>query len=139
VSQQNVQIMRATYDAWNRGDLDAVLKVMHPNLVWEEDAQASGVGLDPLYIGHAGYLKRQRDAFSIWEQITAQNLEYTDAGEHVGVSVRARARAAHSGIEVEMHLVEVFTLDEGKIVRRRVYADRSAALRALGLRQIDDV
>ena len=71
--------MRAAYQAWNRGDLEAVLAVMHPDLVWEEDSQVTGVGLDPIYKGHAGYLKRQRDAFGVWDQIRSEDEEYFDA------------------------------------------------------------
>jgi ketosteroid isomerase-like protein len=42
------------------------------------------------------------------------------------------ARSRQSNVEIEMPLVEVFTLRDGKIIHRRVYRDRAAALRAVG-------
>jgi ketosteroid isomerase-like protein len=133
MSRENVETMRAAYAAWNRDDLDAVLRIIHQDLVWEEDSQISGVGLDSIYRGPGGYLKRQRDAFGIWHQMRTEDEEYLDAGEHVVVSFRAVARTRQSNVEIEMPLVEAFTLRNGKIIRRRVYRDRAAALRAVGL------
>jgi ketosteroid isomerase-like protein len=36
---QNVEIAKAAYDAWNKGDLDSVLDRLHPDVEWEENAQ----------------------------------------------------------------------------------------------------
>ena len=105
------------------------------DLVWEEDSQVTGVGLDPIYKGHAGYLKRQRDAFGVWDQIRSEDEEYFDAGDHVVVSLRAVGRVRQSNSEAEMHLVELFTFDDGLVIRRRVYPDRAAAFVAAGLEE----
>ncbi len=37
MSQENVKIVMAAYEAWNRDDLDAVLLHIHPDLEWEEN------------------------------------------------------------------------------------------------------
>jgi uncharacterized protein len=132
MSEENVETMRAAYAAWNRDDLDAVLQIIHEDLVWEEDSQISGVGLDSIYRGPAGYLKRQRDAFGVWHRMRTEDEEYLDAGEHVVVSFRAVASSRGSNVEIAMPLVEVFTLRDGKIIHRRVYRDRAAALKAAG-------
>jgi ketosteroid isomerase-like protein len=124
--------MRAAFAAWNRGDLDAVLQVIHPDLAWEEDTQISGVGLDSIYRGAAGYMKRQRDAFGMWEEMRTEDEEYLDGGEHIIVSFRAVGTSRHSRTAIAMALVEVFTLRDGQIIRRRVFGDRAAALEAVG-------
>jgi ketosteroid isomerase-like protein len=67
MSQENVETARAAYEAWNRGDLQAVLDRLHPDVEWEENPDVYP-GLDRIYRGHDGFLKRQRDAFDVREE-----------------------------------------------------------------------
>ena len=34
MSQENVEIVRAVFDAWNAGDMDAVAAQHDPNVIW---------------------------------------------------------------------------------------------------------
>ena len=45
---QNVEIAKAVYYAWNKGDVEFVLDRLHPDVEWEENAQVHP-GLDPVY------------------------------------------------------------------------------------------
>jgi ketosteroid isomerase-like protein len=132
MSQENVEIVRAGYDAWNRGDLQAVLDRLHPDVEWEENPDVYP-GLDRIYRGHDGFLKRQRDAFDVWEWFRVEDREFIDAGEHVVAFLHLIGKGRHSGIEVEMSLYDVLTFRDAKITRHRVYADRAEALEAVGL------
>jgi ketosteroid isomerase-like protein len=38
MSQENVEIVRRAYDAWNREDLDAFLSIVHPDAEWSGPA-----------------------------------------------------------------------------------------------------
>jgi ketosteroid isomerase-like protein len=55
-AQENVEIARGVYEAWNRGDLEAALDLMHPEIKIDYTA---GVfpGLDETYEGHEGARK----------------------------------------------------------------------------------
>lgn len=128
----NVEIAKAAYDAWNKGDLESVLDRLHPDVEWEENAQVYP-GLDSVYHGHEGFVKRQRDAFDAWEWITVEVQELIDAGDHVVVPLHIIARGRHSGIEVEMTVCDVLTFRDRKVVRHRLYADRTDAFKAVGL------
>jgi ketosteroid isomerase-like protein len=132
MSRENVEIVRAAYDAWNRGDLQSVLDRLHPELEWEENPDVYP-GLDRSYRGHAGFLKRQRDAFDIWEWFRVEEQDFIDAGEHVVVFLRLMGKGRYSGIEVEMRVYDVFTFRDGKVARHRLYANRAEALEAVGL------
>ena len=134
MSQENVEIAQAAYDAWNTGDLESVLDRLHPDVEWEENAQVYP-GLDPVYHGHEGFLKRQRDAFDAWEWFTVKDHEFVDAGEHVVVPLHLAAKGRHSGIELEMTVCDVLTFRAGKVVRHRLYANRADALKAVGLQE----
>jgi ketosteroid isomerase-like protein len=132
VSQENVEIARAAYDAWNKGDLQFVLDHLAPDVQWEENPDVYP-GLDPVYCGHDGFLKRQRDAFDIWAWFKVEARDFIDAGEHIVVPLRLMAKGRHSGIEVEMYVYDCLTFRERKVVWHRIYADRTGALKAVGL------
>jgi ketosteroid isomerase-like protein len=134
VSQENVDIAEAAYDAWNKGDLEAVLDQLHPDVEWEENAQVYP-GLDPVYHGHEGFRKRQRDAFDAWERFAVEDCELIDAGDHIVVPMRLTAKGRYSGIEVEMTVCDVLTFGDGKVVRHRLFANRADALKAVGLEE----
>ncbi len=36
MSEENVNIVRQGYDAFNRGDVDTVMGIMDPNIEWQE-------------------------------------------------------------------------------------------------------
>ena len=127
-----MEVLRVAYDAWNRGDLDAVLELLDPDLEWEENPDVYP-GLDSVYRGHEGFLKRQRDAFDIWEWFSVEGREMLDAGEHVVVLLHIAGKGRHSGIEVEKDVYEAFTFRDGKVIRHRIFGDRAEALEAAGV------
>ena len=51
MSQENVDAVRSSFDAWNRGDIDTWLGCAHPDI----EFRTSGFypGTDPIYRGHA--------------------------------------------------------------------------------------
>ena len=61
--------------------------------------------------------------------------EFIDTGDKVFVAVRYRGRGRGSGVEVDDHLFDVYTLRHGKCVRKREFRDRSQALEAAGLHE----
>jgi ketosteroid isomerase-like protein len=135
MSQENVESARMAYEAWNRRELQSVLDLFHPDVVWEENLQVFP-GMDRIYRGHEGFLKWDRDAFSeVWESIAVEPLEFIDAGDHVVVLTRLFGRGVGSGVNVDMATYNVLTFRDGKVARRRLYADRADALEAAGLEE----
>ena len=58
-----------------------------------------------------------------------------EAGDHVFVAARFRARGRASGVEVEARLHEVYAMRNRKVLRVDEFSDRAAALEAAGLSQ----
>jgi ketosteroid isomerase-like protein len=52
MSQENIEVVRSAFAAWNRGDLDAWLETFHPRAEW----RTSGAfpGFKPAYYGDDG-------------------------------------------------------------------------------------
>ena len=126
MSQKNMEIVRAAHDAWNKGDIRSVLDRLDPEVEWWENPDVYP-GLDRLYVGHDGFLKRERDAFDAWESFKIADEEFIDAGESVVVSLRVTGKGRHSGIEVATTVYECFTVRNGKVVRRSLHASREEA------------
>ena len=59
--------------------------------------------------------------------------DFTDAGHSVVVSERLSGTGRTSGVPISQGWVAVYTLREGRIVRRTDYLDKADALEAVGL------
>jgi len=68
-----------------------------------------------------------------WEDMETVPEEFVDAGEHVVVTVRYSARGRGSGIEYGERLHDVYTVRDGRCVRKLEFKQRSEALQAAGL------
>jgi ketosteroid isomerase-like protein len=131
MSQENVEIVRAAIDAYNRGDLDAALKDAAPD--YEIDmSRAVGI-VRGVY--SANQMRRIWEGFrEAWESDQFGADEFIDAGEHVVTPFTNHLRG-RDGIEVTARGVWVWTIRDGAIVRVCLYQEREEALEAAGLRE----
>ena len=113
MSQENVERLRAAYEAFNRGDFDAAVKIVHP------DAMFVRPGLEGPLRGVAAVREwMEPDAF---EEQRVEPLGFEVSGERVLMRQRTTARGAGSGIELDVETWAVFTFDDGLIVRGEVF------------------
>ena len=132
MSKQNVEIVRATIEAVNRGDLYAALGHTAPGFVWDNSAAMGewrGVYRSPEEIRRAW-----AEAGDLWESIRFEIDELIPAGDHVVVPHTTHVRG-RDGIEVKARTTWLFTLREGEIEWMCLYQDRREALEAAGLRE----
>jgi ketosteroid isomerase-like protein len=130
MSQENVEVVKAAFEAYNRGDLDAWLAEADPDIEWHVLPEATDPGP---HRGRQVVLERA----ALWRQtlgdLRAEVLEYIDAGEYVVAPVRLRGRPPESDAEVVLDEVYVSKLRNGKVVELREYRTKAEALEALGL------
>jgi SnoaL-like protein len=79
MSQENVRLL---YDAWNRGDLEAALELMHPEIKIDYTAGAFP-GIDETYEGHEGAKKYCRDLREPWRSLTMRVEALHETGDKV--------------------------------------------------------
>jgi ketosteroid isomerase-like protein len=134
MSRENVDLVKAGYDALNRRDVSAMLEFVDPDAVFN-----SVVG--PLEGGDAfrgpegarEYLAAISDAFA---DITWEVERITDVGdEQVIAYVRQRGRGTTNGAGFDQRFVAVFKFRGGKVLRMDSYPDEAQALEAMGLRE----
>jgi ketosteroid isomerase-like protein len=132
MSEQNLEAVRRSLDAWNRRDLARALGEMHPDCV--VDWSASHGPDSGIYRGRERVRRFYEEWLALFDDVYIQPEALIDAGEHVVVPNRGIARG-RGGITVTASSTQVFTFRDGKIVCLRLYQDKEAAFKAVGLAQ----
>ena len=131
MSQENVEIVRAFNQAFNRRDLDALADLASPS--FELVPYLSSMIETTTYRGHDGLRKYFEDADSAWEVVEARLEEVRDFGEHFLATGELHGKGRASGLEVVLPLAWVGAIVEGKIAWIHTHKTEAAALEAAGL------
>jgi hypothetical protein len=128
MSRENVEVVRAAWEAWERADMEALFEVYDPAIVWDQTHYGT-VELGGVYHGHEGV----RQFFREWLAPFAMKAEdFLDAGETVVVRVRQEGRGIGSGAPSGGLFWFAFTLRGGRVTRFDMYATEAEALEAVG-------
>jgi steroid delta-isomerase-like uncharacterized protein len=130
----NLAIVRQSWDAWNAHDPDAWIKLLHETHVTESDTLPQPVR------GHEGarafiemYIKAFPDLrFSIDQMIESGDYvitRYTATGTHKG----DLAGILSTGRHAETHGCVVAEIKNGRVLRQWLYWDSAHLLRQLGV------
>ena len=131
MSRENVEIVRAAIDAFNRGDVDAAFKDVIPEFEYD---QTRAVGMDRGVFNLEQFRSLLVTFTDSWESFTIGADELIDAEEGVVMPFTNVARG-RDGIEVQARGIWVWTIRDGSIVRACLYQDRQEALEAAGLQE----
>jgi ketosteroid isomerase-like protein len=132
VSRENVEIVRAGMEAWNRRDFDAVLETLDPAVEWRLSGAVPDVA--DVYHGPEGVRAFWTDWTGSWEDIRNEPEDYIELEDGVLVLVDFRA-SGRSQIVVDQPVAFHFTLRDGLVIRFQSYWDRDEAFEAVGLRR----
>jgi uncharacterized protein len=132
MSRENVEQVRGGYEAFARGDVDAVLERLAPDVDWHP-AIAPILGVETMRGRGAVRRFLTRDLFEGFDQFHAEPLSFEDLGDFVLVMVRYTGRGESSGIGLDQRFATLFELRDGKTVTMRDYSTRAEALDAAGL------
>jgi ketosteroid isomerase-like protein len=129
MSQENVEIVKANIDAYNREDWDAFFKDMAPGFELDFSRAVGpwrGVfGLDQI--------RRMVGEFrETWESARVEPHEFIEAGDLVVVPATQHVKG-RGGIEVVVRATLVWTIRNGAIERVSMYQEKEDALEAVGL------
>ena len=135
MSRQNVELVRAAWEAWERGDTASIFEFYDPDIVWDQ-THAETPELSTVYHGHDGVRQFLRAWLAPFDSYYARPEEFIDAGEAVVVRLRQGGRGKQSGVEVEMPPYwQVYRLRDGRAVRIEVYNDQGEARKAAGVEE----
>ena len=121
--------MRATFEAWNAGDMDSLRELYHPDAIlrmpegWPEPGP---------FVGREAVMrhwKQQREAF---DADTAEPIgDFIDTADHV--LVRFVWRGIGYGPESNMEVTQVITVRKGRVFLLEHFWNHAEALEAVGL------
>jgi ketosteroid isomerase-like protein len=136
MSQENVEIVRAAFEAYLLGDEGAVLDVIAEDVTVKNPRGL----LDVPAVRHGR--DAWRDSVAEFEEVfghmRVEVREWVDAGDWVLGLTRWMGKAKGSGVPVEANQVDAFRLRDGKVVEANLsYRSKEAALKALGLSEQD--
>jgi ketosteroid isomerase-like protein len=118
-----------SYEALNRGDVDAAMEALAEDAEWHESEALPETGV---YRGREAIRSFLTEFLASWESFHQEIEEARVAGDRVAVLIHLTARGRESSAEVDATYAHVWQLRDGLGVRVDAYYDRAEALAALG-------
>jgi ketosteroid isomerase-like protein len=130
VTSERVAILRSWTEKFNRGDYDAAMGALDPEIELHEWPTGPGA---QAYSGHDGVRQALDNWFEAWEWMQVEIEDIVEAGDHFLVTMHQRAKGKGSSVEVEIKSFNVYTFRDDKIIRIELFTERDPALAAAGL------
>jgi ketosteroid isomerase-like protein len=131
MSQENVELVRALYDAWNGPDArHAALAFIGEEFEWVNPGYAVEPGTRH---GHEGWTAALDSLEAAFLSSSCEPMEVRDLGDRVLCFTTFAARTSQDDREFTQDEPHLWTLRNGKIVRLEWFHDRREALEAVGL------
>ena len=131
MSQENVEVVRALFNAWNARDMEGLRKLYDRDVIvrspegWPEPGP---------FVGTDAIMRQWNQMREAWN---ADNLE--PVSEFIGsadrVVVRFIWRGVGHGPDTDLRLTGVWTVRNGTIFQTEFFWDHAEALKAVGLEE----
>ena len=128
MSQENLEVVRAIYEAWAADRSAAPFIDRDIEYVNPPNAIEPGTRIGRHYF---------RRVTEVWPDVRFEIERYIDAGEDVVVIAKQFGRGSSSGVETQSRMGYVWTVAEGKAIRFRWFNDVAEALQAVGMSEQD--
>jgi ketosteroid isomerase-like protein len=129
MSRENVEVVRAAYEAWNAGDMDAMRELFDPGIIWRPPEGWPEPGP---FVGREAVMRwfeQLRETFDAY--VTDLIGDIVDTADRV--VVRQIWHGVGHGPEANLEATCVFTVRKGRIFGVEQLWDRADALEAAGL------
>ena len=124
-----IAALRGAYAAFNRGDIDAAVALLDPQIEWSEPPEFPG---GRAYHGREQVKQYLTQSRANWAEGSSEPVQFIPSGNRIVVFVHARFRLKNSNDWQVVDLADVYTIRDSKIVAMRAFADRQEALKWAG-------
>ena len=114
-SQENVEVVRRTMDAYNTRDLPAYLDTLSESVRFQSRFSA----MDRVYRGHDDLRRYFAELDEVWSRYEMRVQRLVPSGRQVAALCHLYAVGRESDLQVEEDSAVVFTVEAGRIVRTR--------------------
>jgi ketosteroid isomerase-like protein len=135
VSEEDIELLRAGYEAAAAGDVEFVLGLMDPEVEVHDRPEAPDA---TTYRGHEGVVTALFASVDTFEDFRFVPERFFEAGDRVVVVLEMTGRGRASGVPVEERIAHLWTIRDGRVVELRVFSDPADALEAAGLPRTDE-
>jgi ketosteroid isomerase-like protein len=132
MSQENVEVIMRVNALWASRDFSQLPELCDPEVVIDT---SRNVFNPDVYRGYDGVRRMVEGTDEMWDSFEVEIEEVVDAGnDTVFAATRISGVGRGSGVKSEMHLFQVVTLRDGRVLHATGgYRDRGEALEAAGL------
>jgi ketosteroid isomerase-like protein len=131
MSQEPIDVVRATFEAFQRRDLEAFLGLMDPNVEY----RSLVLEVEGAYHGHEGLRSWWENLLAVFPDWHPTVEDAREVGDRVVSRVRAEGRGTGSGIGLERDFWHVAEVRDGRLKSSAFYRTEGEALEAVGLRE----
>ena len=133
MSQEDVELTRQAYEAWNDGDLDWLLDHMTEDFEFRPGLGFSDI--DAVVRGKDGWRRFSEMWREAWEDITVRVERIEDLDDRIVALLTFAGVGRGSGVEVSIRVGQVATVTEGRVSKLVSTPDWDDALEVAGLRE----
>ena len=131
MSRENVEVDRATFNAWNAGDMDALRDLYSPDIIMRHP---EGLPEPGPFIGREAVIRQFEQLRQTWDADAVELIgDFIDIGDRV--AVRMVFHGEGRGPEANIEMTNVVTVHDGRIVFIEFFWDHAEALEAVGLQE----
>jgi len=128
MAQDNVDVVQGAWDAFGRGDIDAVLEAIAPSA---ETRLPESLPWGGTYAGPDGFRDFLTKLGDSWDQFSATPQKVLGADDnHVVVLAKTKGRTK-AGATIEGETIWIYQLRDGKIADAESFGDTAQLLEAL--------
>jgi uncharacterized protein len=131
MSEENVEVVLKQIEAFNRGDVDAFVALVSPDVEWEDAMFYSEISRT--YRGKDELREWFLQVREPWESFHVEADEIREAEDWVLIGGVITARGKGSGVDTQLRGWLVFWVRDGMIAKRQPFLDHEEALEAAGL------
>jgi ketosteroid isomerase-like protein len=125
--EANIETVRKAIDAFNRRDTEAMAALGAKD--FEYDWSRSMGPNRGVYKGVDGFLDFVNDQWGTFEDMRVEVHEFIPRGDDVIITITTHARG-REGIPVSANSAQLYTFENGRLVRVTLYQDREEAMAA---------
>ena len=131
--EENVEVVRRYYAAWNKEGVRGALPFWTPDFEWHDAPEMPD---SSVYCGADAVLAHFSDLEDAIGRMQVEIVELDSAGSNeVVAALRVRLDGQASGLPLEGPIFEAISLRQGKLSRIRLFLGASEAREAAGLPQ----
>jgi ketosteroid isomerase-like protein len=132
MSQENVALVRQSFDAWNEGGPEAAKQFWAEDFEWHD---FPGLPDRRVVRGRDAVVAHLTDQLSLLGELRTTIVEVRVRGETVLLRTELTIHGAKSGIDVPGEVAQVWEVADGRVQRVRLFTTWQEALEAAGLRE----